>query len=65
MMISGEGKNFFLREKKFFPSPEPLSFFKKSEIFLLPMVAKKQASFAVCGKITCETMPKSATNFLP
>jgi len=29
----GEGKNFFSREKKFFPSPGPLSLFKKSDIF--------------------------------
>ena len=28
----GEGKNFFSREKKFFPSPEPPSFFKKSGV---------------------------------
>ena len=32
-MISGKGKNFFSREKRFFPFPEPLSLFKKSEIF--------------------------------
>jgi len=30
METSGEGKNFFSQEKKFFPSPEPSSLFKKS-----------------------------------
>jgi len=35
----GEGKNFFSREKKFFPSPAPPSLFKKSEVCLLPLVA--------------------------
>ena len=32
---AGERKNFFSREEKFFPSPAPPSFFKKSEIWLL------------------------------
>ena len=35
----GERKNFFSREKKFFPSPTPPSFFKKSEVWLLQFVA--------------------------
>jgi hypothetical protein len=31
--IRGKEKNFFSREKKFFPSPDPPSFFKKSGVF--------------------------------
>ena len=35
----GERKNFFSREKEFFPSLTPPSFFKKSEVWLLQFVA--------------------------
>jgi len=38
----GEGKNFFSREKKFFPSPRPPSSFqKKRGIFLLVIQAEQ------------------------
>jgi len=36
----GEGKNFFSREKKFFPSPTPPSFFKKSGVCFAPVGRK-------------------------
>jgi|GEM_PF-7020279 len=35
----GEAKNFFSREKKFFASPGPPPLFKKSGVWLLPLVA--------------------------
>ena len=35
----GKGKTFFHEKKKFFPSPTPPSFFKKSEAWLLQFVA--------------------------
>ena len=35
---SGEEKNFFSREKKFFSSPEPPSLFKKSGVFVEGML---------------------------
>ena len=44
----GEGKNFFSREKRFFPSPKPSPFFKKSVVVLLQFVAKNDKVF--CGK---------------
>jgi len=36
---SGERENFFSREKKFSLSPEPPLSFKKSDVWLLPLVA--------------------------
>ena len=33
MRTSGEGKNFLSHQKKFFPSPDPSSFFKKRGFF--------------------------------
>ena len=41
----GEGKNFFSLEKKFFPSHTPPSFFKKSGVWLLPLVASAGTNF--------------------
>ena len=41
----GEGKNFFSREKKFFPSPKPPSFFKKSGVLPLRCRGREEKIF--------------------
>ena len=61
---AGKEKNFFSREKKFFPSPTPPSFFKKSEVWLLQFVAARPLEMTDDHFVIIDYLPILGTELL-